>query len=110
MYDSEMYGGMDGGAPEPPPTKTIRQSIGAIAIALAVGVGAVSLMLIHFVASFVGFFIWTAVTLGPGLGAAYQLDKHLMAGYHFETRFIVGGIALFSVATFIGAGLIAHHF
>lgn len=110
MDELEMYGGMDGDAPEPPATKTIGQSILAIAIALALGAGAVSLMLIHPVAAFVGFFIWVAVTLGPGFAAAYYLDKHSMVGYHNEARLIVGGIVLLSVATFIGAALVAHRF
>jgi hypothetical protein len=58
------------------------------------GAGAVSLILIHPVAAFIGIFIWAAATLGPGIAAAYYLDKHLMVGYHNETRLIVGGIIL----------------
>lgn len=110
MYDDDMYGGLDGDTPEPPPTKTIGQSILAIGIVLAIGGGAVSLMLIHSVAEFVGFFLWTAVTLVPGFGAAYQMNKHLMTGYHNLTRLIVGVIVFFSVAVFIAAGLNAYHY
>jgi hypothetical protein len=96
--------------PEPAPTKTIGQSIGAIVLALAVGVGAVSLLLIHSVASFIGVFVWTAATLAPGFAVAQQLDKHMMVGYHIPARLIVGGITFFSVAVFIGVALNAHRF
>ena len=109
MIDDDMYGGMDD-LQESTPTKTVGQSICAIVLALALGVGAVSLMLIHNVASFVGFFVWAAATMGPGFAAAYQLDKHLMVGYHDSARLIVGVITFFSFSTFIGAALLAHHF
>jgi len=94
---------------EPPPTKTVGQSILAIVIALLLGIGAVSLLLIHYVASGVGEIIWMAATIGPGFAVAYFLDKYLMTGYHTWCRLMVGGTVFFSVAVFIGMGLHAHH-
>jgi hypothetical protein len=93
---------------DPPPTKTVGQSILAIVIALLLGAGAVSLLLIHYVASGVGEIVWMAATIGPGFAAAYFLNKYMMTGYHVWCRLIVGGITFFSVAVFIAAGLHAH--
>jgi hypothetical protein len=111
MYDDDMYGGMDcnDGTQEPPPTKTVWQSICAIAIVLALGAGVVSLFLIHYIASEVGYLIWAAATLGPAFAAAHYLNKD-MVGYHTWARLIVGVITFFSVALVIAAALDAHHF
>jgi hypothetical protein len=94
---------------ELPPTKTFWQSILAIGMALLLGTGAVSLLLIHYVASGLVEIIWMAATIGPGFAAAYFLNKYLMTGYHVWCRPIVGGITFLSVAVFIGVGLRAHH-
>lgn len=96
-------------APEPPPTKTIRQSICAIVLALVLGVGAVSLLLIHSVGSLVGERVLNAASLGSGMAAAYWLDKYLMVGYHVYVRLIVGVIIFFSVGVFIRGALSLHH-
>jgi hypothetical protein len=111
MYDDpDMYGGMDGNdLQEPPPTKTVWQSVLAIVLALALGAVAVSLFLIHYIASEVGYLIWAALTMGPAFAAAYYLDKDLV-GYHIWSRLAVGVIIFFSVAIVIAAALDAHHF
>ncbi|MGA2561823.1 MAG: hypothetical protein ABSF17_19300 [Terracidiphilus sp.] len=106
MYDDMDYADYEEG---PPPTKKVGQSILAVVIALSLGTAAVSLLLIHYVASGVGEIIWLAATIGPGFTAAYFLDKYVMTGYHTWCRLIVGGITFFSVAVFIGIGLHAHH-
>lgn len=108
MYDDDTD--MDGLSEDPLPTKTVLQSIWAIAITLALGAGVVSLFLIHYVASEIGFLIWAAVTMGPGLAAAYNLDKHLMVGFHIWARLIVGVVIFFSVALVIAASLEAQRF
>jgi hypothetical protein len=78
-------------------------------MAIALGVGAVSLLLIHSVGSLVGELVLLAATLGSGFGAAYQLNKHLMVGYHVYVRLIVGVIVFLSVGVFIGLALRLHH-
>lgn len=108
MYDDDTD--MDGLSEDPLPTKTVLQSIWAIAITLALGAGVVSLFLIHYVASEMGFLIWAAITMGPSLAAAYSFDKHLMVGFHIWARLIVGIIIFFSVALVISASLEAHRF
>lgn len=105
MYDDMDYADYEEG---PPPTKTVGQSILAIVIALSFGVGAVSLLLIHYVATEVGEIIWAAATVGPGFAAAYFLDKYAMAGYHVWCRLTVGAIVVLSVAVFVAVGLHAH--
>lgn len=108
MSDYDLY--PDGDCePDPPVTKTIWQSIRATTIALALGVGAISLLSIHYIASEIGFLIWGAAVLGLGFAAAYFLDKYLMVGYPFWARFAVGVITLLSVGSFIGIALRAHH-
>jgi hypothetical protein len=109
MDDLEMYGGFyDGPEKAPTPTKTVRQSILAVALALGLGVGAVLLFQIHLIAANVGYLVWMAVTLGPSLFVALQVNK-MMNGYHTWARFTVGVIVFFAVAVCIIAALEANH-
>jgi hypothetical protein len=94
---------------DPPPTKTIRQSVLAVVITLALGAGSVSLFMIHWVASEVGALIWVAATMGPAFTAAYYVGKD-MTGYHTWARIAVGVITFFAVAIVIMASLDVHHF
>jgi hypothetical protein len=94
---------------DPPPTKTIGQSVLAVVITLAFGAGSVSLFMIHWVVSEVGALIWVAATMGPAFTAAYYVGKD-MTGYHTWARIAVGVITFFSVAIVIMASLDVHHF
>jgi hypothetical protein len=95
--------------PDPPPTKSDRESMVAIAIALAIGTAAVSLFLIHYVASEIGVLIGLALIVGPAFAASYYLTKE-MAGYHSWARFVVGLIIFLSVSTIVAMCLAARHF
>ena len=93
---------------ETPITKTVGQSVGAIVISLVIGAGAVSLFMIHWVASEVGALIWVAAIMGPASALTYYVDKDI-AGYHIWARIAVGVIIFFSVALIIMASLDVHH-
>lgn len=108
MWD-DMYSDIDLDTERPSVTKTIGQSLRTIMVALALGAGVVSLFLIHYVATEIGYLIWMAVTMGPAFAAAYFLSKE-MVGYHVWARLTVGLITFFSVAIVIAASLEAHHF
>ncbi len=108
MYDDE-FGGMDGDLEkEPPPTKTVWQSVVAIVIALGVGTAVVLLLHIHYIASLIGEFLWIAVMMVPGIFAANYVYK-MMAGFHGWARLTVGVIVFFSVCLFIAVTLESHH-
>jgi hypothetical protein len=108
VFDDELMD-MDGPPEkEPPPTKSVKQSMVAIAIALGLGGGAFLLLQVHYLASEVGVLVWAAATIGPSFFVAYQVNK-MMAGYHNWARLIVAAIVFFSVALFIAFGLEAHH-
>jgi uncharacterized protein HemX len=50
---------------EPPPSKTVKQSLLAIALALGLGAGVVLLLQFHYLVSEVGVLVWAAVTICP---------------------------------------------
>jgi hypothetical protein len=93
---------------EPVPSKTVKQSLLAIALALGLGASVILLIQFHYIVSEIGVLVWMAVTIVPSFLAAYQVGK-MMAGYHNWARIIVAVIIFFSVAVFIAATLDAHH-
>jgi len=109
MYDDE-FGDMDGVAQDPPPTKTVKESIVAIAIALGVCAVVFLVLQVHFMTSFIGTFTWIAATIVPSFFAAHYVVTKLMGvSFHVYVRLIVGVIIFFSVAVFIAGTLEAHH-
>ena len=81
MLDDLDHTDIDGLKGDPPPTKTVGQSVLAMAVALVLGTGAVSLLLIHSVASGFGVLVWIAATVVPGIISAIYVAKN-MDGYH----------------------------
>lgn len=96
---------LDADIKDPPPIKTIWQSILAIFIAVALGGGFVSLLLIHAVASTLGILVVCAASVAPGMAAGIYVAKE-MSSYHFWARMIVGLVVMFSVGVILMEGLV----
>jgi hypothetical protein len=110
MSDDYDLPGMDGASDkEPPPTKTVGQSVVAIVIALVVGTAVVLLLRIHYIWSFVREIAWIAATMGSSVYAAIRVYKD-MAGFHKWARMTVAALVLFFVFGVIGMALGAYHF
>ena len=108
MHDDEISDWDGPPKKEPPPSKTVKQSLLAIAVALGLGAIVILMLQIHYLVSEVGYLVWVAVTISPSFLVAYQVNK-MMAGYHNWARLIVAVIIFFSVAVFIAATLDGHH-
>jgi len=94
---------------EPPPTKTVGQSVVAIAIALGVGIAVVLLLRIHSIRSLISEVAWLVATMGSSVYAATCVYKD-MAGFHKWARLTVAAIVFFVVFGLIGTALGAYHF
>jgi hypothetical protein len=110
VEDEEFGNMMDGDSDkEPPPTKTVGQSVVAIAIALTVGTAVVLLLRIHSIWSLIREIAWLVATMGSSVYASTRVHKD-MAGFHNWARLTVSAIVFLVVFGVIGTALGAYHF
>jgi len=104
MHDDEISDWDGPPKKEPPPSKTVKQSLLAMAVALGLGAVVILFLQFHYLVSGAGYLVWAVVTIIPSFAAAYQVNK-MMKGYHNWARLIVAVIIFFSVAVFITGAL-----
>jgi hypothetical protein len=110
MDDDRDFTDMDGAsAKEPPPTKTVKESVVAVAIALGAFAAVAALIWNHLMPSLIGEIARLVATVGSGYYAANYVYKG-MVGFHSWTRRTVVIIVFITVYAFIRVALGTHHF
>jgi hypothetical protein len=96
--------------PPTPITKSIKQSVIAIATALAIPTALYLLSIWHYLMGELGFVLWGAVAFCPAAFAAFKIYEMMEKdGYHRWARLAVAAIIFWTIAIFLFLILGSHH-